>query len=464
MDQNERYYALEQLSEAKVAILRLTEDMPETRAAIDRAKKRKAYDLFESLKKQKSSLWEELGRCRLLLLEVGEDQAARTALRLWEAVKKFPLASADYGKFVKTMTAFARTLPDAENSVATAAVIGRLMNNVKQGFYPTDLAHVDLLVRGISFPNEAPVNLLDPCCGRGLALERLAAGENAVTYGAEIDEGRAEQAEQHLNRVATGSFFHSRISHEVFHLLFLNPPYLSVLNESGRTARHEKRFLVEGIPHLMIGGVLIYIIPHYRLTPDIARILCDNFRDLSVYRFLDPEYQKFKQLAILGVRKERGDGSAQVQGLVEQCIYLEQILSLTELPEGRYPLPNAAKEVPIFKGATFNLRELERELAQSHSLETLLEKNKLDDRERHPLLPLKISQIGLIGGSGLINGLVEGEHPHIIKGRVVKSLKKTQDVIHRDSLNRPDVIQCSETRSNKLVFNILTPDGFRSLT
>ena len=35
------------------------------------------------------------------------------------------------------------------------------MANVRMGFYPTDLSHVELLKRGIVFP-ECEVNLLDP--------------------------------------------------------------------------------------------------------------------------------------------------------------------------------------------------------------------------------------------------------------------------------------------------------------
>ena len=36
----------------------------------------------------------------------------------------------------------------------------------------------------------------------------------------------------------------------------------------------------------------------------------------------------------------------------------------------------------------------------------LVEKNKLDSDNKRPLLPLNIGQVGLIGGSGLINGIV----------------------------------------------------------
>ena len=47
-------------------------------------------------------------------------------------------------------------------------------------------------------------------------------------------------------------------------------------------------------------------------------------------------------------------------------------------------------------------------------------KSDLDRTDKHPLLPLSIGQIGLVGGSGMINGLVECDTPHIIKGRIIK--------------------------------------------
>ena len=55
----------------------------------------------------------------------------------------------------------------------------------------------------------------------------------------------------------------------------------------------------------MYGGLLIYVIPYYRLTPDICRVLVDNFNDLSVWRFTESEFKQFKQVAIFGVRKHR---------------------------------------------------------------------------------------------------------------------------------------------------------------
>ena len=47
--------------------------------------------------------------------------------------------------------------------------------------------------------------------------------------------------------------------------------------------------MIESLPHLMYGGLLVYVIPYYRLTPDICRVLVDNFEGLTVWRFTDGE-------------------------------------------------------------------------------------------------------------------------------------------------------------------------------
>ena len=161
--------------------------------------------------------------------------------------------STGYKSVYEALSRFASSLPVGQKT--NAAVVGRLMNNIKLGYYPTDPDNIDLLLRGIRFPEGVTTNLLDPCCGCGKALRQLAQGNNCYAYGVELDESRAEEAQTRLHRVGFGSFFHSSISREAFHLLFLNPPYLSVINESGGRSRHEKRFLIESLPALAYGGL-----------------------------------------------------------------------------------------------------------------------------------------------------------------------------------------------------------------
>lgn len=451
----ESYYALEKFAEAGRTLVSIIEAMPIKRRAIDIYRQKgsiqRAKDVFTELETLKVKLLETVSSLRLLFSECDMQEGAEFSNKLYGAVKQFNLLTADYTKFIGAVEKLKNEIP--QNDTVNAKVIGHLMNNVKMGYYPTDITHVKLLKQAVKFP-DCTVNVFDPCCGCGLALETFTMGENAVTYGTEIDEARGKEAESRLDRVGFGCFFSSRISSEVFHAMFLNPPYLSVIGKGGTKARSEKRFLVEGIHHLMKDGVMVYIIPYYRLTYDICRILCDNFRDIAVYRFLDKEFSKFKQVAVLGIKKEKEDGSELAETFMEYAMLPEKIPMISTIETERYILPDTPKKVDHFKGAEFNLGELQRQLAKSKSINILFEKSRIDSIEKRPLLPLNIGQVGLIGGSGLINGYVDCENPHVIKGRVIKEVKRREN---------EDEGTLTETRVNRMLFNILTPEGLKKL-
>lgn len=461
------YYALEQLEAAKRLILQTCIELPQIRAEVDKnmnTSRKNAKDWYSVLISLHQKLLEALKNCRLALLEAEQEKLADTTLSLIKSVSGFNLMTPDYTKFIAVLQQYADMLPDEQNKKVSARIIGRLMNNVRTGYYPTDLIHIQRLAQAIVYPEDITVNLLDPCCGCGLALHRLGFGEKCTTFGVELDESRAEEAQTRLNRVAFGSFFGSRIARDSFHAMLLNPPYLSVMTESGSKARHEKRFLIESMDNLMLGGLLIYIIPYYRLTEDIARVLCDNFTDISVYRFMEDEFKKFKQIVILGSKQRRLDGSAFVSELLERVVSADKIPEISKLPKERYALPTQGREVQIFKGAVFNVAELAAQLEKSDSFHKLLKESELDKSEKRPMLPLKAGQVGLIGGSGMINGLAECENPHIIKGRIIKEIIIEEEETKLDKQNRAIVTERTETHTNKLVFNILTMDGFKSLT
>lgn len=459
-----RYYALEVLEEHRRTLAALADLLPVYRERLDAymaEDKAKAKDIYDLITKERDRLASLLGETRLALLEIGEEKLAGVAATLRPQLAAFPVMTKDYTQLSEILIAFAARMPETQTT--NAAIIGHLMNNVRMGYFPTDTKHVELLMQGIAFPPGVITNVFDPCCGEGIALRTLATGNNCMTYGVELDDARATEAQERLHRVAVGSFFHSRISHEAFHVMLLNPPYLSVLNESGSKARHEKRFLADSYEHLLHGGLLIYIVPYYRLTPDIARILCDNFSDLSVYRFMRAEFTRFRQVAVLGTRKRREDGSALVTDFMRMVDDVNLMPELSELLPERYTIPAKAVEVPLFKGSVFNEAELARQLASSKSIAKRLAKSALDSTAKRPILPLNISQIGLIGGSGMLNGLAMCDNPHIVKGRIIKEITADEQVMQTDKLGNAVKTTRTETSSNKLVFNILTPLGFKSL-
>ena len=462
--QPDRCYAVEQLKMLQGSIAELMQGMVVQRARIEKYRNTDlaaARDTFSQLQVTRRKLAQALGDARLLLMEAEEYQIAKTAGVLQAGLLRFDLMSNVYRPVYDAIQDFIKQFP--VEGTANAAVIGRLMNNVRLGYYPPDPDNISLILRGIQFPEGVTTNLLDPCCGCGKALRQLAEGNNCFAYGVELDESRAEEAQTRLHRVGFGSFFYSRISHEAFHLLFLNPPYLSVLNESGSRARHEKRFLIESICHLMYGGLLVYVIPYYRLTPDICRVLVDNFEGLTVWRFTDGEFKKFKQIAVMGLRKRRADVPEDTLWLEKYTVDPTTIPSLTDIPENQYPLPAQPLEVKTFKGERFNEKDLEQQLRSCDSFAQFMARSELDKGVKRPLLPLSISQIGLIGGSGMINGLIQCDNPHIIKGRIIKVTRTECEDRYASNGNHIGS-EIRETISNKMIFNVLTPHGFRALT
>ena len=376
------------------------------------------------------------------------------------AADAFAARTGDMGRLTKALADWLDylrpLLPEPENRTVDAAIVGRQMNSIRLGYYPTDPAHVAYLKHALRFSEGKQVSLLDPCCGEGNALRQLGDGQNTVTYGAELDDSRAEAALEQLDHVAMGSYYYARISRSAFHLLFLNPPYLQLYGG----ARSEKRFLGESYDHLMMGGVLIYIIPYYRLTEDVCRFLAAHFDRLMAYRFCEEEFRKFRQIAVLGVRKPRAEDPRMARLLELASLAPDKLPALDRIPPDSYPLPDAEKAVSLFQGARVNERELAEQMRRMGSM--LPKQSKLDGQEKRPPLPLTIGQIGLVGGSGLINGLIECDTPHVIKGRVSKSTqRRTGDSFdNEDGSTTTEII---ETTSNKMVFNLLTPEGVKLL-
>lgn len=461
----ETYYALALLQtageQARAAVSEMIA-LRRTLAACMETDRNRAKSAHTALEKQKQALLQALSELPLPLLEVGMDELSQYTQKLILSVKAFQIMTPSYDKLEGVIQTLLSKLPQNNKNV-NAAVIGRLMNRVKMGYYPTDPEHLLHLKRSIVFPQETTVNLLDPCCGKGLALAALGEGERCLTCGVEIDEGRAEAALSKLTRVGFGSYFYTRISRQAFHAMLLNPPYLSTVSDLGGSIRAEKLFLAESIPQLMLGGLLIYIIPRYRLTKDICRLLCENFSDITVWKFYGTEYERFHQIALLGLRRERTPCRDAEDELLQAAVLKEDaLLQLSEIPDGRYALPAQEKKVATFKGAQFHKAELARQLAESKSFLQLCGRDMSEASEKRPLLPLSIGQIGLIGGSGLLNGLVDCDSPHIIKGRIVKELRLRQE--DSRSVAGVPVRTVYETNVNKMIFNILTPDGFRSLS
>lgn len=296
------------------------------------------------------------------------------------------------------------------------------------GYYPTPLSVVDRIGSFLEFPGEN-ANLLDPCCGEGIALRALAERGKATTYGVELDQYRAEVAGSNLDKVLHCSYEDARVSNGAFSCLFLNPPYdwAERADQAERAERKEAAFLRGTVRYLQPDGVLVYIVPQQRVRSDTARFLAHRFGELDVYRFMDEEYEPYRQVVVFGVRKPKGAldeaGLDRLSGLA-----YEPLLELSYAERPVYTLP-PSHDVRLFRSTAIDEGELERELGRSPLWSRMAVRAAGNERSiGRPPLPLHAGHLGLLLASGHLDGVVgDGEDRHVVRGKVEKKTHTYQE-------------------------------------
>ncbi len=294
----------------------------------------------------------------------------------------------------------------------------RLAGQTKMGYYPTPLGVVELIRSRIQFPS-APVNVLDPCAGEGLALECLAKDTKAVSFGIELDLDRAAEAEKRIDHFVQGACERVEISPRSFALLWLNPPY----DDDGEGERKEFTFLRDAFDALVPGGLLVYIIPKERLSKEAAALLASNFRNLKVERFPDPEFAKFRQIVVMGIRNEWPQTSPWQEKLLNDAREGNELLPLAHARWSEYTL--LPTEKAVLRLRSIDPEELVRLAATSPLLDRLREAMEPPTFERmgQPPTRLHTGHLGLLLSAGRLNGLVgKGEDRHIVVGKPGKAV------------------------------------------
>jgi len=325
----------------------------------------------------------------------------------------------------------------------------RLAGRIKLGYYPTPSSVVERIKSFIRFPENA--SILDPCCGEGKALQKLAEHTTAKTFGVEIDEHRAEQAKAKLDHVLKCGYEQTRISNGVFSCLFLNPPYDWETEDEG-SERKEKVFLKETIKYLQPCGVLIYIIPQHRLDKNTAKILAYRFERIQTYKFQQDEYEPFKQIVLFAVKKKRPD----IEEKTLSNLLKIPTTHLEELPILAYPVYELPKSKPInlFQSTIIDEKELEKEVRGSPLWKRFEEMTRVEEqRVGRPPLPLHTGHLGLLLANGCLDGIVgSGEDRHIVRGKVEKTVAKFTE-------QKGDIIEERELDQYKVSIKILRQDG-----
>lgn len=121
---------------------------------------------LRQIAQQIQKLASALHEAALLLEELDLPRVPAYTAQLSAAVSGFHIQTPDYSKLLKAFSdwlAYIKpVLPDAGTKTVSTSVIGRQMNSVRLGYYPTDPAHVAYIRRALVFPEGKTVNLLGP--------------------------------------------------------------------------------------------------------------------------------------------------------------------------------------------------------------------------------------------------------------------------------------------------------------
>ncbi len=301
--------------------------------------------------------------------------------------------------------------------------MSRLASTAKAGFYPTPERVTEWISRCVR-PSESVGRLCDPCCGKGIAAQYLANEWHLESYGIEIDAERALEASERLHRVLHLDYASVRAPHHAFQVLFCNPPYDSSESEGRRT---EYTFLRDTTKWLQPGGLLVYIVPQYRVDARMAGFLTTAYESLRVYRFPDGEYADFRQVVIFGIAKKspsRDDKA--LLAMLQQCRGELPILPEECPEEGRYTIPSPLDVKFYFRGSEINPQEALAEAFASGAWKTTEWREWLSPRREldafQPLMPLKKGHLAMLIAAGLMQNLriKSSNESLLVKGRTYK--------------------------------------------
>jgi ubiquinone/menaquinone biosynthesis C-methylase UbiE len=303
--------------------------------------------------------------------------------------------------------------------------MSRLEGIAKAGYFPTPPDVVDrvacLIQQAGSEPHRA-IRLIDPCCGTGAALKQLADQVGGETFGIEIASDRFEEARHVLDHTLHASALTARLANAAFSCLFLNPPY----EYDDESRRLEHAFLTETSRVLCPGGLLVYIVPKHRLAVS-ARYLAGHYTRFSCCRFPDPEFEAYKQVVLLAVKRDTPINDAGAREQLASWSLRDELPVLPVAGTGQaiHGLPSLAPGPVLFSSLFFDPQAAAAEARQYGLWHSPAVAERLwpgEERPVRPLMPLRRGHLALLIAAGFLNNLVLDSDGRrlLVKGRTYK--------------------------------------------
>ena len=301
------------------------------------------------------------------------------------------------------------------------------------------------------------VKILDPQCQGGHNVNYFAEhlrGSTPEVYGLDDEQFGVYDAKKLMDRTIIGTLHGSKISNEVFDILFLKPrPQVELEHYFNGSIKesNEKHMLKQSYKFLKHGGLMAYTVPYYRMYPDMWYFIAKNFKDISVIAHGGTTE---KLITIYGIK-----GANPNYAEVLNEISTPSFEQLSRYCRKEYVVKFEPElEVQLFRGSVIDIHELTDIIENDGLYNEFYKSFDINERKKDtsPLLPFNLGQIGLILTSGELDGIVE-EVPgvnHVIKGMTVKTIDSEEI---RDTQN--NTVTCKNTISNMVQLSAFTADG-----
>ncbi len=309
--------------------------------------------------------------------------------------------------------------------------MARLAAKAKVLFYPTPLEIVETIAQNIITPLQGPDeragSLLDPCCGTGEPLALLGNHLGLMTYGNELHPDRFQQAKARLDYCLNGAREFLEVAGQ-FNVIFDNPPYDQELGGQRMEVSHIRHDLAL----LRSDGLGIWVIPETILDYGLCSLLAGNLRQVNIRRFPLPEYDRFKQVVIFGIKRIKPLTHIYSEANKLETLVTEgpPILGSSEF-DYSYPTEGQISRFTItLPEANTTLNEVETNgVHTSEAWAALFGQATTTFDQFQPVLRLSSGHTAFVIAAGIVNGTeveIEGER-HLIKGSTYKQITISQE-------------------------------------
>jgi hypothetical protein len=306
------------------------------------------------------------------------------------------------------------------------------------------------------------VHILDPRCRDGANLGEIAARiPGAETWGIEMESGTAERAKQRVNHIAMGSLMGSRISNEVFDVMFCELPVSWMLTTTTTLfAKQEKTFLQNILKYVRPDGVIMLVLPYFRMYKDMCVLISKVLDNVQIRKLSGRDFYDKGLIAIMGTRSGRKEPDEETYRMLRRIHNADEIDDIFSKDFDKIILPKNTLAIDTFRGSILDMDEMAKIVETSGCTKAFWDSQdveKLSENIKQPLLPFNIGQIGLVLTSGCLDGIVdEGDgNYHVIKGRVSKKSTVERDL----SGSNDNQIEVNETITNRVEINVMMPNG-----